>query len=217
MLLLKGKGWKDDTMPEIFLRNFLCNIITIFLLRKGDWWVWPLVSWLSYRIREGKTRDHDEENPASPLSLCREFSAIASLQQAGRYSVHPRTKATSGLKGLAKYQEDSECLQMSLFFPSTLSPFVQRIPFWTFFVCYGPLSSYWRQSDANRTGGVVVLHACWVAVSSVGPAQNSLSNSVLEHICSWCVVNVLPFSDHTESIAALQVERVDFTTRDALW
>lgn len=101
------------------------------------------------------------------------------------------------------------------FFPAVLLS--KGFLFGSFFVNYGLLSCYWRQSDANRMGGGVVLHACQVSVSSVGPAQNSLSSSVLDQVCSSCVVNVLPFSDHTENMATLQVERVDFTLRDADW
>lgn len=49
------------------------------------------------------------------------------------------------------------------------------------------------------TGSVVVLRACQVAVSSVALYRIVLSNSVLNHISSWCVVKVLPFLDLMEA------------------
>lgn len=52
------------------------------------------------------------------------------------------------------------------------------------------------------TGSVVVLHACQVTVSSVALYRIVLSNSVLNHVCSWCMVKVL---------------QVGFALRDALW
>lgn len=56
-------------------------------------------------------------------------------------------------------------------------------------------------------------HAKWLFIL-YRAHRTVLSNSVRDDICLWCVVKVLPFSDHTESRVTLQV---DFTLGDALW
>lgn len=136
--------------------------------------------------------------------------------QAGRSCVHLRTKvlATSGFKGLAKYEEDTRCLQMLPFFISlVLSPFVQSIPVWTFLSLLG---TSFLLLEIKQCSWVVVwfcMHAKWLFIL-YRAHRTVLSNSVWDDICLWCVVKVLPFSDHTENRASLQV---DFTLRDALW
>lgn len=93
-----------------------------------------------------------------------------------------------------------------------LSLFVQKVSFWTFFVCCGHLSCNWRQSDANKL--CWVLHACQVAVSSVGALQNSLKQvCARSHLFLVCGKGFAFFMSHREH----SYSQVNFTLRDAFW
>lgn len=136
--------------------------------------------------------------------------------QAGRSYVHPRTKvlATSGLKGLAKYQEETlGAYKCCLFYFSCFSLFVQSIPVWTFLSLLG---TSFLLLEIKECSWVVVwfcMHAKWLFIL-YRAHRTVLSNSVQDDFCLWCVVKVLPFSGHTENRATLQV---DFTLRDVPW
>lgn len=138
--------------------------------------------------------------------------------QAGRSCVHPRTKVKCWLpqtsRDLPNIRRTLDAYRCCLFFFSLLFfPFFQSIPFWTFFSLLG---TSFLLLDVKQCSWVVVwfcMHAKWLFIL-YRAHRTVLSNSVWDDICFWCVVKVLPFSDHTENRAALQV---GFTLRDAFW